>query len=193
MTVRPGPAPWPAWPKCSARGTDRQGRMPARRKAPPAVRGRTPRPRAGDRGLIAESCLHLASGPRTLEISMEVRFMSSRAAFSVLLGGMILALAGCASSPSTPPKAAAPPPPVGVKVPPPMPAAPAEVQTAQPGTGYVWIPGHYEWRSSSRSYVWVPGSWAVPPADQTWVPGHWETRPNGSVWVQSHWQATASP
>ena len=104
----------------------------------------------------------------------------------LILGGILLVAAGCASSP---PRAQAP----RMQPPPPVPTAPAEVQTAQPGPGYVWIPGHYEWRAADRTYVWAPGSWIVPPVGQTRVPGHWETRSNGNVWVSSRWQGAASP
>jgi WXXGXW repeat (2 copies) len=106
--------------------------------------------------------------------------MSHHYARVTILGGLLLVIAGCASAPWVAQK------------PPPMPAAPTEVQTAQPGPNYAWIPGHYEWRTSERTYVWVPGAWTVPPSGQTWVPGRWETRPEGSVWVDSHWQATPS-
>jgi YXWGXW repeat-containing protein len=115
--------------------------------------------------------------------------MLNRPVFVSILGGILLVAAGCAS---TPPKAQTTRAPVRIQTPPPMPAAPAEVQPAQPGSGYAWIPGHYEWRSSERTYVWVPGTWMVAPPDQTWVPGHWETRSNGSAWVQSHWQPTVA-
>ena len=104
----------------------------------------------------------------------------------LILGGILLVMAGCASSP---PRVETP----RVQLPPPVPAAPAEVRSAQPGSAYVWIPGHYEWRSADRTYVWVPGTWIVPPAGQTWAPGHWENRPNGSVWVSSRWRAATSP
>jgi hypothetical protein len=112
--------------------------------------------------------------------------MSNYAGRMTILGGILLLMAGCASSPKTAQVPRTQPPPA-------MPAAPAEVRSAQPGADYVWIPGHYEWRAADRNYVWVPGSWIVPPRDQTWVPGHWETRSTGRVWVKSHWQATASP
>jgi hypothetical protein len=106
--------------------------------------------------------------------------MSHRYARVAIFGGLLLLLAGCASLRTA------------GQTPPPMPAAPAELQTAQPATNYTWIPGHYEWRPTDRTYVWVPGTWTVPPPGQGWVPGHWEMRPEGSVWVDSHWQA-ASP
>jgi hypothetical protein len=95
----------------------------------------------------------------------------------VLVGGLLLALAACSASPA-----------VVQSAPPPMPAAPVEVRTAQPAPSYVWIPGRYEWRPADRTYVWVPGHWTVPPPGHVWVPGHWETRPDGSVWVESRWQ-----
>jgi WXXGXW repeat (2 copies) len=104
--------------------------------------------------------------------------MSQRYARVAILGGLLLVVTGCTSAP----------PVTQTQAPPPMPAAPTEVQPAQPGPNYTWIPGHYEWRQSERTYVWVPGSWAVQPAGYVWVPGHWERRPEGSVWLESHWQ-----
>src|SRR5881628_1689258 len=84
-------------------------------------------------------------------ISPEVKAMSHCSVRVAILGGLLLVVAGCASG-----RVAQPPPP--------MPAAPAEVQTPQPGPNYVWLPGHYEWRKSERTYAWVPGGWVVPPA-----------------------------
>jgi hypothetical protein len=112
-------------------------------------------------------------------IPPEVNAMSHWYVRVAIIGGLILVVAGCASTRVA-------------EAPPPMPAAPVEVRAPQPGPNYAWIPGHYEWRSSQRTYVWVPGSWVVPPAGQVWVPGHWETRPDGSVWVDSRWQPGAS-
>jgi|RhiMetdeSRZDD1v2_1073273.scaffolds.fasta_scaffold78188_4 hypothetical protein len=102
--------------------------------------------------------------------------MSHRYARVALVGLLLLVAAGCATTPRA------------AQAPPPMPAAPAEIQTAQPATGYIGIPGRYEWRAPERTYVWVPGHWTVPPPGYTWVPGHWEVRPEGSVWVESRWQ-----
>jgi hypothetical protein len=115
--------------------------------------------------------------------------MRNRPLIALLMGGMLVVVAGCAA---TPKRAEAPRAPARIEVPPPMPAAPAEVQPARPGPDYAWIPGHYEWRAGDRTYVWVPGSWTVAPTGQTWVPGHWQTQNGGSVWVKSHWQATAA-
>jgi WXXGXW repeat (2 copies) len=37
------------------------------------------------------------------------------------------------------------------------PPAPREEVVPAPRTGYVWAPGHYEYRSDN--YTWVPGKW----------------------------------
>ncbi|MGH7264560.1 MAG: YXWGXW repeat-containing protein [Candidatus Rokuibacteriota bacterium] len=96
-----------------------------------------------------------------------------------IVGSLTLVLAGCATGPV-----------FTTSTPPPMPQAPSEVMTPQPGPGYVWVPGHYTWRNQDRTYVWVPGHWTIPPGGHVWVPGHWETRPSGTVWVEGHWRRT---
>ncbi len=95
---------------------------------------------------------------------------------SIVLAGLLVALVGCSAAPRV------------ATAPPPVPAAPVEVQTPQPAPNYVWVPGHWEWRESDRTYVWVPGTWAVPPAGYSWVPGHWETKAGGYSWVEGHWK-----
>ncbi len=105
--------------------------------------------------------------------------MSQRFIRSVVAGSLVLVLAGCAAGTR-----------MSQTAPPPMPAAPTEVRTAQPGSDYVWVPGYYVWRASDNAYVWVPGHWTVPPAGHVWVPGHWETRAGGYTWVDGRWQKT---
>jgi hypothetical protein len=90
---------------------------------------------------------------------------------------MLLAAVGCSVGPR-----------YAQTAPPPMPAAPAEVRTAQPAPNYIWVPGYYTWRAPDRTYVWVPGHWAVPPDGFVWVPGHWQTQAGGYTWIDGRWE-----
>ncbi len=82
---------------------------------------------------------------------------------------MVAALAACAVSPRT-----APPP------------LRREMRNAPPGSGYFWVPGHWEWRS--RDWYWVRGQWVRERPGRVWVPGHWEHRGKRHVWVRGHWR-----
>ncbi|HEY7096494.1 MAG TPA: hypothetical protein VH437_07215 [Terriglobales bacterium] len=69
----------------------------------------------------------------------------------------------------------APPPPV------------TETITVSPGSGYVWIPGHHEWRGNA--YGWAPGHWEPRPNNRhEWIPGHWAQSGRGWYWVDGHWR-----
>jgi hypothetical protein len=62
----------------------------------------------------------------------------------------------------------------------------AEVQTASPGPGHVWVAGYWRWRGNR--YVWRAGSWKRPRvAAAAWVPGHWQAVGPNFVWVRGHW------
>jgi len=112
---------------------------------------------------------------------------------SYLFMPALLALAGCATEPTTVTTTTTtrevtttapvrevvvtrPPPPVRV-----------ETQTVAPGSGYLWTTGYWRW--TGTSYVWVPGTWVVRPRPTAvWVAGHWVPRYNGWVWIPGHWQ-----
>lgn len=73
---------------------------------------------------------------------------------------------------------------VYVTVAPPAPVY--EERVVEPGPGYVWVPGYYEW--DGRAYVWVRGRYERPPrARAHWVPGHWERDRHGYYFVRGHW------
>lgn len=42
---------------------------------------------------------------------------------------------------------------------PPEPAPIAEVVSAAPAPGYVWVPGHWDWHPFQGRYTWVAGYW----------------------------------
>jgi hypothetical protein len=60
-----------------------------------------------------------------------------------------------------------------------------EVAPAAPGTGYVWIGGHWAWQLGR--HVWIGGRWALPPAGQVWVPGLWYRHDRGWRWRDGYW------
>ncbi len=63
-----------------------------------------------------------------------------------------------------------------------------EVEGTAPGTGYVWIRGHYAWQADD--YVWVAGRWDRPPQSnyRRWQPGHWAHARSGWYWVEGRWR-----
>lgn len=61
-----------------------------------------------------------------------------------------------------------------------------EVASAQPGTHFVWIPGHWGWRSGE--YVWMGGYWVRPRTGHNWVSGHWVQRGHRWKWYSGRWQ-----
>lgn len=63
-----------------------------------------------------------------------------------------------------------------------------EVFGTAPGSGFVWIRGHYAWQGGD--YVWVAGRWEAPPQRQyrQWVAGHWAHTRGGWYWVEGHWR-----
>lgn len=59
-----------------------------------------------------------------------------------------------------------------------------------PGSGYIWIPGHYTW--TENRWVWLNGTWALPPQPgAVWVDGRWT--PDTRQWIEAHWQVAAPP
>lgn len=80
---------------------------------------------------------------------------------------------------------AAAPAPVVVQQPPP--AAPADVQVAAPGPGYVWVGGEWTWNGAS--WYWVGGHWGYPPyPNAVWIPGHRWYDAYGWHYTHGYWQ-----
>ena len=72
----------------------------------------------------------------------------------------------------------------------PPPPPPYETITAPPAAGYIWVPGHWYYRSTG--WVWAAGYWNLAPySGAVWVPGHWVWRAYGWVWVPGHWRGYA--
>lgn len=72
-----------------------------------------------------------------------------------------------------------------------IPSPPSDIQPtgASPGSGYVWIKGHYSWTGSR--YEWVSGTWAeMPQPESVWVPGHWRATTAGYVWIPGAWRSS---
>ncbi len=66
------------------------------------------------------------------------------------------------------------------------PPARREVRTSSPGSGHVWVGGHWGWQGND--YVWVSGSWmAVEPSHRGGKPG-WQHDRRGWYWVDGHWR-----
>ena len=59
------------------------------------------------------------------------------------------------------------------------PPPPRREAMPRPRPGYVWAPGHWEWRA--RSYAWTPGVWIAERPGYVYAPPSWNQR-NG------HWQ-----
>ena len=70
---------------------------------------------------------------------------------------------------------------VYVQVAPPAPVV--ETIPASPGTGYVWVNGHYRW--DGNRYVWVGGRYSRHAG--RYCDGHWRNTAHGYVWVEGHW------
>jgi hypothetical protein len=68
----------------------------------------------------------------------------------------------------------------------PAPPAPIFEAVPAPREGFVWSPGHYEWRNGQ--YVWLPGEWMTARSGFAWEPGHWQQRSDGSwQYLAGHW------
>lgn len=71
----------------------------------------------------------------------------------------------------------------------PAPPAPMYEAVPSPRAGYVWTPGHYEWRGDR--YEWTTGQWLETRPGWAWQEAHWQQRPDGSwflaggQWVRS--------
>jgi len=68
----------------------------------------------------------------------------------------------------------------------PPPALPDYSQPPDPGDGYVWTPGYWNWASSG--YYWVPGAWVEPPySGALWTPGYWGSSGGRYRFYPGHW------
>ena len=60
--------------------------------------------------------------------------------------------------------------------------------TPAPRAGYVWAPGHWEWRG--RFYSWTSGTWIVEHGrGQQWVADRWEQVGSQYHFLPGHWSA----
>jgi hypothetical protein len=55
-----------------------------------------------------------------------------------------------------------------------------------PRDGYVWAPGHWEWRG--HDYSWVSGTWIAERRGAHWMADSWEQQ--GAQWhfLPGHWE-----
>jgi hypothetical protein len=58
------------------------------------------------------------------------------------------------------------------------PPAPMHEIIPAPRHGYVWAPGHYDWRHGQ--YVWISGRWMSERPGYVWQEARWVQRPDGS-------------
>lgn len=65
------------------------------------------------------------------------------------------------------------------------PPAPRVEAVPQVRPGYVWAPGHYEWRR--RSHVWVGGHWMRERRGYHWVPDEWVQAGPRWHYAPGHW------
>ena len=68
----------------------------------------------------------------------------------------------------------------------PPPALPDYQQPPDPGDGYIWTPGY--WNYASTGYYWVPGAWVAPPYQGAlWTPGYWAASGSRYLFHPGHW------
>jgi WXXGXW repeat (2 copies) len=68
----------------------------------------------------------------------------------------------------------------------PPPALPDYQQPPDPGDGYIWTPGY--WNYASSGYYWVPGAWVAPPYQGAlWTPGYWGASAGRYAFHPGHW------
>jgi hypothetical protein len=67
------------------------------------------------------------------------------------------------------------------------PPAPMHEAVPPPRRGYVWAPGHYEWRNSQ--YLWIPGHWLQARSGYEYREPRWVQRGNGEWYlVGGNWE-----
>ncbi len=77
----------------------------------------------------------------------------------------------------------------GIRVNVPPPPLRAEVVVVQPGPGYVWVPGYWDWDAPRGEYLWIAGAWTRPPhRHAVWVGPRWERRGRESFFLRGHWR-----
>ena len=68
----------------------------------------------------------------------------------------------------------------------PPPPLPDYQQPPDPGDGYIWTPGY--WNYASTGYYWVPGAWVAPPYQGAlWTPGYWASAGGRYAFHPGHW------
>jgi WXXGXW repeat (2 copies) len=68
----------------------------------------------------------------------------------------------------------------------PPPPLPDYQQPPDPGDGYLWTPGY--WNYASTGYYWVPGAWVAPPYQGAlWTPGYWASSAGRYAFHPGHW------
>jgi hypothetical protein len=72
-------------------------------------------------------------------------------------------------------------------MPPPEPIA----ENPEVRPGYVWIPGHHDWRNGA--YVWIIGHYEMEQAGRRYFPGRWELAGDRYVWTPGRWEVLAAP
>ena len=99
---------------------------------------------------------------------------------------LAIAFAGCTCVIHTTNLNYAKPSPVYAKVAPP--AVKTEARPESPGTGWVWIQGHWEWNVSQETWVWVDGTWEQPPEDGTaWTDPEYQDNNGDWMYVPGYW------
>ena len=75
----------------------------------------------------------------------------------------------------------------------PAPPAPMYEAVPQARAGYIWAPGHHEWRGDR--YEWTTGRWLETRQGYAWQDSRWQQRPDGSWFLSGgQWvQADAHP
>jgi hypothetical protein len=64
-----------------------------------------------------------------------------------------------------------------------------DVVIAQPGPGFVWIGGYWDWDVAHRTYAWRAGRWERPPhGGAVWEASHYEFRQGHHYFRTGHWR-----
>ncbi len=68
----------------------------------------------------------------------------------------------------------------------PPPPLPDYDQPPDPGDGYIWTPGY--WDYASAGFYWVPGAWVQAPYEGAlWTPGYWAYTNNRYAYFPGYW------
>ena len=67
------------------------------------------------------------------------------------------------------------------------PPARVEYRTAQPGSGYFWVEGYWDWRGGQ--WYWVSGHWERERAGYVYVRPRYEVRGGRHVYVRGGWDS----